>query len=64
MKKIREIQKSDKKRKEKVSILAERIVNQKINADDLVKLLQEGNDIEKVISAETMKFISKRNQIY
>ncbi len=59
MKEILEILKTDHKHKEKVSILTEKIINQESLIDDLVKLLQEGNDVEKGTSAEIMKFVSK-----
>jgi len=56
---IKDILLSDKKHKEKVSILTKRIIEDDKLIDDLFDLLKTGNDVEKGTSAEVMKFVSK-----
>ncbi len=56
---IKDVLQSEKKHKEKVTILTERIKEDEKLIDALFDLLKTGNDVEKGTSAEVMKFVSK-----
>ena len=58
---IEEILTSDKKHKEKVALITERVKNDKKLLAQLFVLLKMGNDVEKGTAAEVMKFVSKEN---
>ena len=59
MKEITDILDSDLKHKEKVAKITDKIINNESLVPNLVKLLQEGSDVQKGTSAEIMKFVSK-----
>jgi hypothetical protein len=61
MKNIREILKSDKKHKEKVSAIVELAKDSSKMVVDLIELLKTGTDVERGTSAEVFKFVSKEN---
>ena len=56
---IKEILQSERKSKEKVALLAEKIKGDKKLVIKLVELLKTGTDVEKGTCAEIMKFVSK-----
>jgi hypothetical protein len=56
---IKEILQSEKKPKEKVALLTEKIKGDKKLIIKLVELLKTGTDVEKGTCAEIMKFVSK-----
>jgi ribosomal protein S17E len=59
MSEIQEILQSDKKHKEKVVLLTEKVRSDKKLVDELFELLKTGTDVEKGTVAEVMKFVSK-----
>jgi len=56
---IHEILASDKKHKEKVALITEKIGSDNKLVAQLFELLKNGSDVEKGTAAEVMKFISK-----
>jgi vesicle coat complex subunit len=56
---IQEILASDRKHKEQVVLLTEKVKSDKKLAGQLFELLQTGTDVEKGTAAEVMKFVSK-----
>jgi hypothetical protein len=52
---------SDKKHKEKVALIAEKVGSDKKLLAELFELLKNGTDVEKGTAAEVMKFVSKEN---
>ena len=58
---IQNILASDKKHKEKVSLLTEKVGSDKKLLTELFELLKNGTDVEKGTAAEVMKFVSKEN---
>lgn len=56
---IKEILQSEKKPKEKVALLTEKIKGDKKLFNQLIKLLKKVNDVEKGTCAEVLKFVSK-----
>lgn len=56
---IKEILASDKKHKEKVALITEKVKQDKHLVAALFELLKTGNDVEKGTAAEVMKFVSK-----
>lgn len=56
---IREILESDKKHKEKVTLITEKTKRNKKLVAQLFELLKTGSDVEKGTAAEVMKFVSK-----
>lgn len=56
---IQEILQSERKPKEKVALLTEKIKGDKKLVAQLVELLKTGTDVEKGTCAEIMKFVSK-----
>ncbi|MCK4241366.1 MAG: hypothetical protein KAX30_07055 [Candidatus Atribacteria bacterium] len=56
---IKEILQSERKPKEKVALLTEKIKGDKKLFNQLIELLKIGTDVEKGTCAEIMKFISK-----
>lgn len=56
---IQKILALDKKHKEKVTLITEKIQGDKKIVDSLFELLKNGTDVEKGTAAEVMKFISK-----
>lgn len=58
---IQDILASDKKHKEKVAILTEKVKNDNELLAALFDLLKTGTDVEKGTCAEVMKFVSKEN---
>ena len=53
--------KSEKKHKEKIALLTEKVKEDKNLVAQLVELLKTGTDVEKGTCAEIMKFVSKDN---
>jgi hypothetical protein len=58
---IKNILQSDKKPKEKVSIITKKILGEEIPIEQLFELFVYGTDVEKGSCAEIMKFVSKEN---
>jgi len=58
---IQEILAYDKKHKEKVILITEKIKSDKKLIAQLFELLKSGSDVEKGTAAEVMKFVSKDN---
>lgn len=56
---IEEILQSDRKHKEKVTLIAEKVKTDTKLVGQLVELLKTGTDVEKGTAAEVMKFVSK-----
>lgn len=56
---IKEILSSDKKHKEKVALITEKVKDDNELVNDLFDLLKNGSDVEKGTSAEVIKFVSK-----
>jgi hypothetical protein len=56
---IKEVLQSDKKHKEKVTILSEKIKSNRSLVTELFDFFKNGNDVEKGTCAEIMKFVSK-----
>lgn len=58
---IREILATDKKPKEKVALITQKVGGDKKLVAELFELLKNGTDVEKGTAAEVMKFVSKEN---
>ncbi|MBU0528871.1 hypothetical protein KKF86_03835 [bacterium] len=56
---VQEILVSDKKHKEKVTLITEKVGSDKKLVAQLFELLKNGSDVEKGTAAEVMKFVSK-----
>lgn len=56
---IQNILASEKKHKEKVVLITEKVKSDKNLVDQLIELLQTGTDVERGTAAEVMKFVSK-----
>jgi HEAT repeat protein len=52
---------SDRKHKQKVALITEKVVSDKKLVAQLFELLKNGSDVEKGTAAEVMKFVSKEN---
>lgn len=59
MSKIQEILQSNKKHKEKVVLITEKVKGDKALVASLLELLKTGTDVERGTAAEVIKFISK-----
>jgi len=59
MPKIQKILQSDKKHKEKIALLTEKVKSDKRLIAQLFELLKTGTDVERGTAAEVMKFVSK-----